>query len=286
MEPGHRTDKQLQLLSDPRNRAIRDTLIGADSPLHVEELAHRLVEQEIFVVSSATYEKKLDKVIFELHHDRLPRLSEAELVEYDRDANLVSEKPFPESEVRWHDDANVEQLLTHLDSSSKAETGDIGVLEGFDSVIRYGRKLVDEADKELFTLYATTDLLEEECVQCGERALARGVSLHIGSRNPAVRQLTREHLPDATVWEPQLDWLNTPNYPRVGRLVLADRRKVIFSLLTEPPTEDSAPEEIGLVGEGKDSPLVVLVRGLLGARLDHLDYQSEDFRSELTHYHD
>lgn len=286
MGSGHRTEQQLKLLCESRNRLIRETLISANERLHIEELADHLVAQDVFVVSSSTYQSKLNQAILDLHHDTLPRLSEAELVEYDRGTKLVGASAFTPSEVKWHEGDQLQQLLAQFNASSVDNSGNIGIVKGFDSVLRHGRKLADEAEQEFFTIYATTDLLEDECLGYGERLLARGVSLHIGSQNPEVRELSRVHLPDATVWEPQLDWLNTPSYPRVGRLILADREKVIFSILTEPPSEDNAPEEIGLVGEGADSPLVVLVRELLGTRLDHLDYQSDDFHTKITQQYD
>lgn len=56
----------------------------------------------------------------------------------------------------------------------------------------------------------------------------------------------------------------------------------ILTVLTEPPSEAGSPEEVALVGEGEANPLVVLARELLGPRLDHLDYQTDDFISNLS----
>ncbi|MFC7214320.1 ArsR family transcriptional regulator [Saliphagus sp. GCM10025334] len=280
------TEDQLQLLCEGRNRTVCDLLTEADGPLHVTELADQLVARDVNVVNSATYDEKLDNVTFELHHVRLPKLAEVDLVEYDLDANLVSQKPSPASMVEWQDEKALATLVTHLPTTHGSEAGDVGVVEGLDSAFEYARKLADEAEEELFALYATTDLLEDECVRHGERALDRDVTISIGSQNETVRERCREGLPEATVWEPQLDWLNTPTYPRVGRLILIDRRKVMFSVLTEPPSEKGSPEEIALIGDGKENPLVVLVRELLGPRLDHLDYQNDDVRSHLPTYND
>lgn len=276
-----RSEDQLKLLCDSRNRAICDILAKADGALHVTELAEHLVRRNVSVVRSATYDDKLDNTYFELHHERLPKLVEVDLVEYDPDTNLVSQKSSPASKVDWQDETNLETLVTYLKTTYEGEEGGVGVIEGLDSAFEYGRKLADEAEEELFGLYVTTDLLEDECLRYGERALNRGVKISIGSQNETVRELCREGLPEATVWEPQLDWLNTSTYPRVGRLILIDRRKVMFTVLEEPPSEGATPEETALVGNGKDNPLVVLVRELLGPRLDHLDYQSEEFQKKL-----
>ncbi|WP_152421337.1 DUF7344 domain-containing protein [Natronococcus amylolyticus] len=286
MDLDPRTEDQLQLLCDARNRAICDILAEADGPLHVTELADQIVAHDVDIVSSATYDEKFDTVSFELHHVRLPKLAEVALVEYDPDANFVSRKSSPGSMVEWQDEKALETLVTNLPGTREGEEGDVGVIEGLDPAFEYARKLADEAEEELFALYATTDLLEDECVRHGERALNRDVRISIGSQNETVRELCREGLPEATVWEPQLDWLNTPTYPRVGRLILIDRRKVMFSVLTEPPSEEGPPEEIALIGNGEENPLVVLVRELLGPRLDHLDYQHDDIRSHLPTYND
>lgn len=281
MDLDPRTEDQLQLLCDARNRTICDILTEADGPLHVKEIADQLVDRDVSVVSSATYDKKLDNVSFELHHVRLPKLAEVDLVEYDPDTNLASQKSSLESMVEWQDEKTLTTLVTHLPATRGSEESDVEVIEGLDSVFEYARKLADEAEEELFALYATTDLLEDECVRHGERALNRGVTISIGSQNETVRELCREGLPEATVWEPQLDWLNTPTYPRVGRLILIDRRKVMFSVLSEPPSGEGSPEEIALIGDGEENPLVVLVRELLGPRLDHFDYQNDDVQSYL-----
>lgn len=276
-----RTENQLRALCDARNRVICDILTEAPGPLHVTELADQLVARDVTVVRPATYDDKLENLYFELHHNRLPKLAEVDLVEYDLDANLVSQKSSPASMVEWRDEEPLATLITHLPPAHEGEKDDVGVIEGLDSAVEYGRKLADEAEKELFALYATADLLEDECLCHGERALDRGVTVTIGSQNETVRERCRERLPEATVWEPQVDWLHTPTYPRVGRLVLIDRRKVMMSVLTEAPSEESSPEEIALIGDGEENPLVVLVRELLGPRLDHLDYQNDDIRSYL-----
>ncbi len=177
-------------------------------------------------------------------------------------------------------------MVTHFTATRGDEEGDVGVIDGLDSTFAYARKLANEAEDELFTLYVTPDLLEEECLRHGKNALDRGVRISIGSQNETVRTLCREGLPEATVWEPQLDWLNTPTYPRLGRLVLVDRRKLMLSVLTEPPSRKHAPKERALIGNGENNPLVVLVREFLGPRLDHLDHQDVDFGVPSHPYND
>lgn len=276
-----RTEDQLALLCDGRNRTVCEILGSTGGPLLVEELADRLVTRGAGVIRSEVYDEKLDRTRIDLHHGRLPKLADADLIEYDPATNLASAGSSPASDVAWRDETDLEQLVSFLETHHEGEEGSFGVIEGLDSAFRYARKLAGEAEEELFGIYASTELLEDECLSHGEEALARGVDIHIGSQNDTVRDLCRENLPGATVWEPQVDWLNTSTYPRVGRLVLVDRRKVMFSVLEEPASTGDPSREIALVGNGEDDPLVTLVRELLGPRLDHLDYQSDGFRSEV-----
>lgn len=275
------TEEQVRLLADARNQTLLTILDDAGEPLHVEELADRLVTNDITMVSSSQYEDQLDQTLLSLHHERLPKLAEVGLVQYDPETNIATYPTSTAPNVEWEDEAMIDALVTHLPTSPEADESGVRVLEDREATIQYGRRLADEADEELFCMYASTDLLGEECIRRAEGAIDRGVTLYMGSQNAEVRELTRKHLPEATFWEPQLDWLNTPMYPRVGRLVLVDRHKVMLAILEEPDDDDSFPGETTLVGDGEDHPLVVLVRDLLGPRLDHLDYQSDEFRNEL-----
>lgn len=276
------TDEHLQLLADTSNRAIMTILDDTRQALTVEEVAERLVDHNVDIVSEAEYEQHFEETLISLHHHRLPKLADAGLLKYDHEATIVrSRDTTGPADAKWHEVTSIADVARYLGTDYRASEGDIGVLEGRQSVIEYGRQLADEAREELFCMYVSTDLLEKECVRRAQKAVNRGVTMYMGSQNPEVRELTRQHLPEATIWEPQLDWLNTPTYPRVGRLVLIDRRKVMLAILEESSSDSTNPGETAVVAEGEDHPIVVLVRELLGARIDHLDFQSDEFTSEL-----
>ena len=55
----------------------------------------------------------------------------------------------------------------------------------------------------------------------------------------------------------------------------------MLGTLAEEHDETLGYRETVITGEGADSTLVVLIRELLGSRLDHLDAQSADFGSEI-----
>lgn len=275
------TETQARLLADSNNRAILTILEEAERPLDLEELAERLVSREVTVVSTDEFERRTERVQLELHHDRLPRLADARLVEYDRQRNAVGGVDGVSPDGQYHEEATIEDLLCHLPRYPESGAPEARRIEGRASIIESGRRLADAAEEELFCMYVSTDLLEEECVQRARRAIDRGVTMYMGSGNAAVRDLTRRELPEAIIWEPQLDWLNDPTHPRIGRLVLVDRREAMLALLQEPANGGSSHEETAVVGSGEEHPLVVLVRDLLGERLDHLDNQNESFRCEL-----
>lgn len=83
------------------------------------------------------------------------------------------------------------------------------------------------------------------------------------------------------IWEPQLDWLDfPPEREKIGRLVFTDREAIMIATFGEM-TDAGARAETAITGSGENNALVVLMRELLGSRLDHLDAQTEDVRSQL-----
>ncbi|WP_227356113.1 DUF7344 domain-containing protein [Haladaptatus salinisoli] len=270
------------ILSNPKIQEILAVLEGVSRPLHVDELAEWLVKQNETVMSSDEYEHHFKRERITLHHNHLPKLADNEFIDYNRETNTITVLNDTTANIDWFEGDMFEELLARFLTDRQSDGNPIGILEGRQTIIEYGRQLADEAEEELFCMYVSTDLLEEKCLCHAEDAIARDVEIYLGSRNPDVRDLTRKHLPEATFWEPQRGWLNAPlGYPKVGRLVLVDRQKVMLAILDEPNSNARYPEETAMVGEGEENPLVVLTRELLGPRLNHLDYQSADSQKEL-----
>lgn len=276
----NREDELTRLLADSENRAILTTLDEADEHLSIEDLAERLVERETGIIGSSEYDAEKERTLISLHHRRLPALADAGTVEYDRDEHLVNRRDGAAVERDWVDIEQLDDVLARFTRTASDE-GDVAVIEGRDALIDYGVTLANEARAELFCLYVTEDILDESCITSERDAIERGVQMYIGSPDPDVREHCRSNLPKATVWEPQYDWFrNTLQYPKVGRLVLADRERLMVGLVDEPPAGGDAPE-IAMIGDGETNPLVVLVRELLGPRLDHLDFQNGEFQRHL-----
>ena len=276
-----RNEDLVRLLGDSQKRTILTILTDTPGPISVEDLTKRLVEHDTYVLQATEYESQREQTAISLHHEHLPALAEAGVVEYDRDANLVTLRDNSGINADWMDIEHIDDVLARIQGRNGSAATDIGVIEGRETLIEYGVELANDAEEELFCLYVMDDLLDESCITSEKAALERGVTMAVGSPDPTVREHCREHLPEATIWEPQYDWMNlSSSYPKVGRLVFADRTKLMLGLVDEPSGAD-APPETAIIGKGKDNPLVVLVRELLGPRLDHLDFQSEDFRSHL-----
>ncbi|NKE35408.1 ArsR family transcriptional regulator [Natronococcus sp. JC468] len=271
MDP--REARILRLLTDATNRAVVSMLNGATEPIPATAIAERLVEREATPIPPAG-EDLLERTLVSLHHDRLPRLEEAGLLEYDRDDRTVTGTGYivaPE----WDGIDALDELLSGFRVGSAADEGDVGILEGREDVAAYGRELIDGADDELFVLAAAA-VLDDGFFQPASDALARGVDLRIGTEREAARTVLRNRLPEATVWEPHSHRPADPSSrPGVSRLVVADREAVVVGLSSG--TADGAETELGLVGEGTANPLVVLVRELLGPRLDRPDHWGEAF---------
>ncbi|GAB3663868.1 DUF7344 domain-containing protein [Halopiger thermotolerans] len=276
-----RDEQALRLLADPRNRAILTVLNDAAKPLAVAELVDRLAATDAESGDSLPTEADRERLRISLHHTRLPQLEAAGLVEYDRETNVVAYERYPAVDAELLELEMIDELLSYFSTGSGATDDTIGVIEGRDAVIEHGRHLTETAEDELFLMYVSDALLRSSCLDRVDAALERGVDIALGSKNADVLERTRERLPGVTVWEPQLDWWNDPStYPTVGRLVFADRERIMLAILKESDI-DGTTTEMAIVGDGPENPLVVLVRQLLGPRLDHLDYQSEEFLDDL-----
>jgi len=261
----------VRLLTEATNRAILTVLTDSSHGLSVPEIAEQLVSKD---------GGNIEQMVISLHHNHLPRLDEAGLINYDRDENIVTNENYLTSDAEWMDIDVLDNLLSQFGPNRRTDESTVGRLEGREEVYDYCRELADKAEDELFLIYASDKLLDEECLPYAERAIERGVQLHAGTKSREAREFFRDHLPEATIWDPQMDWMyEHSSYPKVSRLIVADRDKVVVGLWDEDA--DGTRTEIAMVAEGTTNPLVVLTRELLGPRLDHLDYQSDEFLGDL-----
>lgn len=272
-------DELFRLLADETNRAVVTLLLETDGEVTVSKIADHLVSQGVAPVS-LTGEDDVTRTVLSLHHATLPRLDEAGLVDYDSEQSIVTSEQIPSFDAEWKSIGAFDELREQFGSREQVDGSAIGILEGCETVYEYGRELADTAENELFLIYASDDLLDEACLPHARNALERGVELYAGAKSRGARTFFRDALPEATVWEPQVDWMNDRSrYPKVSRLIFVDRETVVVGLWEV--SDDGTKTEVAMIGEGEANPLVVLTRELLGPRLDHLDYQSDDFLGDL-----
>lgn len=272
-------DAVLGNLAHRRRRVILSVLEDREDAIGRNELAKEVVAHER---SDGVDDRSADAIadlVAELHHVHLPKLEQADLLTYDTETGAVRYEGHPALVEEW--------LQFRPDGTSSAivptarNPDDIWTIEGRDNVIARGQSLFEQADDELFLMVTTDGLLEDGCIRRLQDAVERGVDIYLGSQTQRVRDIVRERVPEAVIWEPQMDWLNLPpEYEKVGRLVFADRKVVMLATIGEE-TDVGFHEESAITGSGKNNPLVVLMREMLGSRLDHLDAQSEDFLSKI-----
>lgn len=258
----------------PTQRRIALSIVESEGEIQREELARRVADR----LSSGVTDAHREAV--RLHHGHLPALRAAGLI--DTDDETVRYVGHPELDPEWLAAEPVAAIGD--DDTAAGERAALAEgtwqLEGTAEIVARGQSLFEQADDELFLLITTDGLLNEGCIARLADAVDRGVDVYLGSQSAAVRDLVRETLPGAVIWEPQLDWINLPPIrERVGRLVLADREAVLVGTLGEPT--ESGYEEMAITGAGPDNAIVVLLRQLLGDRLDHLDAQSEDVLEQI-----
>jgi len=263
------TDAVVRAVADDERRRTLEVLAAVDGQMDRATLAKHVVAQAHDVSPSEVPEREQRAGLVRLHHVHLPQLREAGLITGEDDVRYTG-----------HPELDTELLGVDPADFTSRPTAGVQTIEGRDDIVAHGQQLFDEADEEMFIMITTDGLLDDECIRRLSAAIARGVDVYVGSQSSEVRDLVRRRLPSAVIWEPQLDWLNLPpERERVGRLVIADREAVMLGTLGEPV--DGAYRETALVGSGPDNGLVVLLREMLGTRLDHLDGQSEDVLNQL-----
>jgi DNA-binding transcriptional ArsR family regulator len=269
-------DDVMASLTDKRRRLVLTTLSRAGEPVETVDLAMAVVSA---ARGGAETESAVEGTLQALHHVHLPKLADAGLVERDEGAGTVSYEGHPDLDEEWlvaGEDDTPRAILSAAQRSS-----DIWAIEGRDNVTERGRALCESADDELFMMFTVPGTVETACVRRIQDAVDRGVDVYLGTQNRELRDLVRENVPEVTIWEPQLDWLNLPpTREKVGRLILADREALLVGTIGDEGP-DGVPVETAITGEGEDNPLVMLLREMLGARLNHLDAQSADFRSQI-----
>lgn len=270
-------DAVFRALADERRRTVLSVLSDQYQPIGTETLARDVAAREAETTEREVSRDRVDDVEASLVHVHLPLLADATLIGHDDETGRVSYEGHPVVRAEWirpaDDVATTEDAAA--DGTATAST-DVRTLEGRDTIIATGQSLCERAEDELFLLFTTTGLLEEGCFRRIEDAVDRGVDVYLGSRDRRVRELVRERVPEAVVWEPEQDWLNLPpEGESVGRLVFTDREAVMLGTIGQPMSGDGEYAETAILGDDPHNGLVVLMRQMLGSRLEGADSRRE-----------
>lgn len=281
-----RVDRTLEALRPARRRTICSVLARHPDGLAVADLAATIAARTEETRLVDVDESARAPVETRLVHDDLPALENAGLVAYDRSSGTASiETDAAQWRAPWLAAGPLADVSTLLRSSGgRSETdgvdtgsatadspsaGTCRTLEGAETVVTRGHEIADGADEELFVTVPDAGLLGRRCLEHWRAAADRGVDVYVGSRSPRVRDTVRSAVPEATICEPQCDWLNFP-VGRIhhGHVVFADRERVMLVTLDDEPSDASGTTAI--TGDGPENTLVRLVREHVGPRLDRL----------------
>lgn len=271
-------DALFEALGHERRCVALATLADLYQPIAPRRLAVRVAAVERDRSWTDVADAVVDRVHASLVHVHLPVLESASLVARDAETDRIEYEGHELLRTRWLTGEFGEPDETDGDAAAVDQV--VQTLEGREAVVSTGQSLCERADEELFMLFTTTGLLERGCVARMRDAVERGVDVYLGSPDPRVREMVREEVPSAVVWEAERDWMNLPPAGgSVGRLVFADREAVMVGTLADG-SGDGATGERAILGAGRENGLVLLLAELVEARLDHL--AAERDRSPLA----
>ncbi|MDJ1430913.1 hypothetical protein [Halostagnicola sp. A-GB9-2] len=96
--PSTAVEDGLELLADQRRRLLLEVMQNYGESITLPDAAEEVAKRETGEPVSEISAQTVANVYISLYHDHLPRLVEAELVEYNQDRDLVSPGPLRYSE--------------------------------------------------------------------------------------------------------------------------------------------------------------------------------------------
>lgn len=286
-------ERTLEAFQVARRHTICTVLARQRGHVPVIDLAAMVVtaeadeERRLTDVSASTARE----VAIELVHSHLPALEGAGLTAFDRENRTAAIEPdAPQWRADWLAASPLSDVVDRLEPTRRP--GSTGVdaevpeetdrtvgcwtIDGAERVIARSHEIADLAEDELFVTVPDDGMVQQRCLERWHAAAERGVDVYVGSRCPTVRERVREAIPDATICEPQFDWLNLPvDQLDHGRVVFSDRSHVMLVAIDEN-TPREVPNVTAITGVGSHNVLVSLVREHVGPRLDRLEDERDD----------
>lgn len=162
---------------------------------------------------------------------------------------------------------SLDQSLNEIDQQKESpaqSSQEVWSLSGRKSVAARTCQIITEADEEIILVVGSESVLTEELFDALDATIDRGVEVVLGAIASPTRTQIRERLPDAYVFETELDWLEGTDEddPSIGVLLVVDRNVLLVSSQIEHgPDEDRT--ETAVFGSGFTNGLVVVARRLL-----------------------
>ncbi len=83
-------DEALTLLADRRRRLLLEVVVSHDEALTLPDVAEEVAERETGYQLADISAERIKRVYISLYHDHLPRLVDADVLEYDQERDLVA----------------------------------------------------------------------------------------------------------------------------------------------------------------------------------------------------
>ncbi|EMA46697.1 TrmB family transcriptional regulator [Halococcus saccharolyticus] len=167
---------------------------------------------------------------------------------------------------------DLERTLHEVEPHDGEETRssqEVWALSGREAIEARTTQIVAETTKELIFIVGAETALTEKLYDTLGATAERDVDVLVGAVSSGARDRFRDRLPEAEVFETELDWLNEPeeeDEPSIGLLVMVDRNVLLVSSQTDHGSGEQ-PTESAVYGRGFSNGLVVIARRLLARGL-------------------
>jgi len=178
---------------------------------------------------------------------------------------------------RKYDD-RLDTLESYLDSLEREGEADeldqvqeVWSLAGQDGITSRTLDIVEAAEDEILLLAVDEEILSEDLLAALTDAIGRGVNVIVGGISGAIVESIQTELPEAEVFETELDWLvgsngDVEDEVAIGRLLLVDRETLLVSsFYPDEGTEQHTEQAVFATGLGNG--VVVLIRRLIATGL-------------------
>ena len=176
----------------------------------------------------------------------------------------------------------VEQSLRQLEPSYKKSEQAVWALNTHEQVTGRAVDILDDAEEEVVLILLDENLLDNATIDALEAASDRGVTIHVGTVSEAIHDRIADADVDACVFTTDLvEWFTEMSEsPRIGRLLMADRKPVLASALHEEELP-GVPNETAVWSDGIDHGFATFMERVLTYELEeHVEHVYDTVESD------